>query len=310
MFCLLCDFLLFLFLTIGLMVAYVVVKWKYLTPKKHDPAFVKNRFGGWAVITGASSGIGKVFAEVLASEGNNVVLVARREEVLKAIAADLEKKHGVQTRVVVADLGKREGPYTIVEAVKDLDVGLLVNNAGAGWFGYVLNQEPKDIEQILQLNATSMAVLTRLFLESMRRRSSEKRCGIIITSSSGGLGPVPGSTVYAAAKAFASNFALGVWMEESSRPGNKIDLCVVEPGPVETGFRGVASQGTEKYDSKGDSVGPEMTVELALAHLQAGHPVCLSDHYAYQAGVASKLLSRQQFARMAWGRFKRFVEKK
>src|SRR6478735_2787422 len=104
----------------------------------------KSKFGPWAIITGASSGIGKGFAQQLAADGLNVVLVARRLPLLEELGKSLAKKFGVEYRTIEADLSQESAIKKIVEATKDLEVGLLISNAGTGKPGKFLSFEEEE----------------------------------------------------------------------------------------------------------------------------------------------------------------------
>jgi short-subunit dehydrogenase len=147
------------------------------------------RFGDWALITGASAGIGQEFARQLAAEGMHLVIVARRTDRLDTLAAELTQAHGVQVRPVSLDLTADDAVDALVAATADIEVGLLINNAGFGDAGRFWRREP--------------ALLTRALLPGMIER---KRGAIITVASVLALFPVPYETTYAATKAFDLSF--------------------------------------------------------------------------------------------------------
>lgn len=197
---------------------------------------LRERYGDWALITGASAGIGAAFARALAQEGLSCALVARREDRLRSLAAELERDHGVATRVVAADLAAPDGPDHLVDAVLDLPIAVLVNNAGAGYAGRFEKQDPQRLRNMIQLNCVAPVVITGRLLPHMRARG---RGAVVITGSVSGHQPVPLNGVYSATKAFDLFFGEALWCEMR---GTGIDVVVLEPGPTETEFQKVAGE--------------------------------------------------------------------
>ena len=124
--------------------------------------FVK-RFGPWAVVTGASSGIGEAFARQLAAKGIHLVLVARREDRLQRLSAELGKSHGIETRIVPVDLAGDDFLPVVEQATNDLEIGLLVNNAGVLSSGRFLDHDLQDELNQLNLNTRAVLVLAHYF---------------------------------------------------------------------------------------------------------------------------------------------------
>lgn len=194
------------------------------------------RYGGWAVVTGASAGIGAAFARACAREGLSVVLVARRRDRLEALAQEIEARHGVETRVVDLDLASSDAAARLAEAVADLDVGLLVNNAGFGLQGRFDTLELDRLEAMVQVNCSVPMALTHRLLPALIARG---RGGVIIVGSAAGRQPLPLHGVYSATKAFDLFFAESLAVELAER---SVDVLVVEPGTVETEFQQVSGQ--------------------------------------------------------------------
>ena len=144
---------------------------------------VKERYGSWAVVTGASAGIGVEFARALARRGVSVVLAARRRERLDALAKELEEEHGVEARVVAVDLGEPGGADQLADAIADLDVGVLVNNAGSGHAGRFDRQETERLRAMVTLNCVTPVVLTSRLIGGMRMRG---RGAVIVVGSVAG----------------------------------------------------------------------------------------------------------------------------
>src|SRR5262245_25400358 len=197
---------------------------------------LRERYGEWALVTGASAGIGVEFARAFAREGVSCVLSARREDRLRELAAELEKDHQVATRVVPVDLAAPDGADRLASAVADLDLAILVNNAGFGLAGRFDRCDPKRLREMLQVNCMAPVALTALALPRMLERG---RGAVIITGSVAGRQALPLHGVYAATKAFDLLFgeALSVELREHG-----IDVLVLEPGPTETEFQQVARE--------------------------------------------------------------------
>jgi short-subunit dehydrogenase len=192
----------------------------------------------WALITGASAGIGLAFAEQLAAGGAHLVLTARRTDRLQKLATDLSKKHRVKTEVFSVDLTRPEAPGEIYAFTsrKNIQIDLLANNAGFGAFGYVQEIPVTRMLEMIQVNCSAVVNLTRLYLPAMIER---KRGYILIVASTASFQAVPFNSVYAATKAFDLLFAEGI-AEEVRSFGVKV--CALCPGPTTTEFQEVAQQ--------------------------------------------------------------------
>ncbi|GMU01169.1 SDR family oxidoreductase [Corallococcus caeni] len=231
-------------------------------PSGASPALRGNAFpyaGHRALVTGASSGLGEVFARELAARGMDLILVARSEERMRALAAELSKAHGVQAEVIALDLG-REGAGRELHArcqEKGLRVDLLINNAGFGMHG-AFDAAPfaRQHEQVM-LNVTSLADTSHLFLPDMLARGVG---GILNVASIAGFQPVPYMAIYGATKAFVLSFTEALSEETRERGVRVLALC---PGPVRTAFFDVV--GTQQA-----AVGPMATAEeVVLRGLKA-----------------------------------------
>ncbi len=186
----------------------------------------------WCLITGASSGIGAEFARQLAAAGGNVVLVARREDRLRAVAEEIRQKHGREAHVVVLDLAT-DGAATELHgqlAALGVTVDVLVNNAGFGEYGEFASLDPQRIESMLALNVVCLTLLTRLYLPEMLARRSG---AIINVASTAAFQPVPYLSLYAATKAFVLHFSEGLWAETRKQGVVIQALC---PGFTRTEF--------------------------------------------------------------------------
>ncbi len=205
----------------------------YFAPR---PLGLVRRYGDWALVTGASSGIGAALARQIAADGMNVALCARRGERLARIASELEKESGVATRVVVADLAERSGQAALLAGVDDLEIGLLVNNAGVGYQGRFDLQDGERLRRLVALNCEAPLVLTHALVKRMCERG---RGAVLFTGSAAGYQPLPLHAVYAASKAFDRILGESLWGE--LRAAN-VDVTVLDPATTESEFQAVAGE--------------------------------------------------------------------
>ncbi len=185
----------------------------------------------WALVTGASAGIGAELARQLAGHGAKLILTARRKDRLDALAAELTAK-GTEVRVIAADLNDPAAPQQLYDATEaaGIAVDILINNAGLGQFGaFRTSAIDQELAQV-RVNCEAMVRLTRLFVPRMVER---RRGWILILASTASFQPLPYFATYAASKAFDRFFALGI-AAEVARYGIKVTaLC---PGPTESEF--------------------------------------------------------------------------
>lgn len=198
---------------------------------------MKTYKGATALVTGASSGIGKAFAEDLAARGARLILTARSESGLQAVAADLRKRFSTEVAVIPLDLAQSGAAANLMEAVhgQGLAVDLLVNNAGFGRWGAFLDIEPPSNAEMIQLNVTALVELSRLCLPGM---ISRKKGGVINVASTAAFVPLPYAAVYSAAKTFVLYFSEALWGETRDSGVHVMALC---PGGTASNFAAVAS---------------------------------------------------------------------
>ncbi len=201
--------------------------------------------GKWALITGASAGIGLELAKQLAAGGSHLVLTARRVDRLAKLAAELSSQYGVKVELFPADLIRREAPAQIYEFTsgKGIEIELLVNNAGFGAFGYIHEIPAERMTEMIQVNCSAVVHLTRLYIAGM----VERRHGdVLILASTAAFQAVPFNSVYAATKAFDLLFAEGI--AEEVRPFG-VRVCALCPGSTNTEFQQVAEQPERAFRS-------------------------------------------------------------
>ena len=229
------------------------------TPRALDLALpFRERFGGAALITGASSGIGEAFARALARRGMDLVLVARRGDRLAAIAGELGAEHRVRVEPVAHDLVRPDVHRSLPAAVAalGLEVGLLVNNAGFGTYGRFAESDIDQQARMVDLNCRVPVVLTRAFVPGMIAR----RCGgIVIVASIAAYQPTPFLATYGASKAFDLMFGEALWAELRDEG---IAVLALSPGSTPTEFQQVA--GTQRLRSPGLTTTAAQVVDAAL----------------------------------------------
>ncbi|MNW48066.1 Fatty acyl-CoA reductase [compost metagenome] len=185
-----------------------------------------------ALVTGASSGIGKVYAKQLAARGSHVVLVARSQDKLEAIAGDIKRQYGVQAVVLACDLSQVDAPRQLADQIAELGltVDILINNAGFGTHGRFEELDPGREQEEIMLNTASLVDLTHRLLPHMLRRGD----GVVVNvASMAAFMPCAYSAVYGATKAFVISFSEALWAEMRGRGVRVLALC---PGATDTGF--------------------------------------------------------------------------
>jgi short-subunit dehydrogenase len=194
----------------------------------------KKRFGSWALVTGASSGIGMALAHRLAAQGVNLVLVARRENELKILGDEIERTYRTKTLIAAADLSDDGFLDVILKKVKDIEIDILVNNAGFGSTGAFQDISQKSEIDMIKVNCIAPVVLTRHFLKGMVAR---KKGALIFLSSIAANQPTPLETTYAATKVFDLFIGEGLSGELKN---SGVHVLTVKPGFTTTGFQDVA----------------------------------------------------------------------
>jgi short-subunit dehydrogenase len=218
--------------------------------------------GKWALVTGASAGIGLELASQLAAGGANLVLTARRIDRLTQLADELRAKHQIQTEVFPADLAQPQAPDEIFRFTeeKHLPIDVLINNAGFGAYGNFYQVERQRFLDMVQVNVTAVVSLTHLYLPAMVARRSGY---IMIVSSTAAFQAVPYISTYAATKAFDLLFAEGIAAEVHRHGVFVSALC---PGSTESEFLQVANQPEHGRSSETS----EKVARVGLEALAAG----------------------------------------
>jgi hypothetical protein len=209
-----------------------------------------------ALITGASGGIGAAFAAELAKRQHNLILVARSEDKLQQLAAQLQQEFNILVEIIVQDLTAPGATTAVFDAVvkKGWTVDLLVNNAGFGDYGAFADRQLAKQRTMVQLNIVALVELSHLFLQGMRQRKSGS---IINVASIAAFQPMPYLSMYAATKAFVLSFSEALWAENKDLGIGVLCLC---PGPTESDFPAVAEFPKDWVSSSGQKLVPAAEV--------------------------------------------------
>ena len=256
------------------------------------------RFGPWALVTGASAGIGREFARQLAANRINVALVARRAEPMREAGREFRRKYGVEHRVVSLDLTGPHATEQLAEVTNDIDLGLVVANAGAAMPGEFLSHDLDVLRDVMRLNAMSCLEVAHHFGRRLARRG---RGGMVLVSAAGGRHGIPNMANDAATKAYV--LALGTALHtELGRRG--VGLTVLLPGATDT-------PALERFGIKpGSTPVKPMSVEQCVAEgldaLSANRATCIPGRLnrAFDRIVPGRVTS-MMMGRMAsqWGEY-------
>ncbi|MGB6947610.1 MAG: SDR family oxidoreductase [Methyloceanibacter sp.] len=223
------------------------------------------------VITGATEGIGRAFAEEFARDGHNLVLVARDEAKLARTAAELSGAHPIEVKVTAQDLSTPEGCAGVEQALRrfGLYADILVNNAGIMSSGFFQDVDPATVRRLIDLDVRAVVDLTHRFLPGMLARG---RGGVLNVASMMGYMPVPYQAIYAASKAFVLSFTKALAWETM---GTGVQVSVVAPGVVSTGFHSKAGTQNSRYLFLFPPMTPDQVAKIAYARFKRGRPVIL-----------------------------------
>ncbi len=252
-----------------------------------DREYTKAGTRGTAVVTGASAGLGRVFAERLAGQGYNLILVARRASKLAELALQLARKYGVTVEPVAADLATSEGVDRIAAyfSVRD-DIALLLNNAGTSTLGDVSESKPDSLAAMINLNVIA---LTRLCVAALVAFRGRDRGAIINVGSVLGFHSLPISSVYSGTKGYVLNFTLGIQQEVA---GSNVKVHLAAPGAIATDLWEISGVPLSNLDPA-----MVMTAERAVDAILAGF--ALGESVILPSVESSALLQHYEEARLA-----------
>ncbi len=219
-----------------------------------------------AVVTGASSGIGRTYADRLAARGHPLLLVARRQERLDEAADALRTRHGVDVHTLVADLEQAADLAALEQRLASEPMAVLVNNAGAGGLGPTARISADAMERLIRLNIVALTRLSHAALTGFRSRGAGT---LINIGSIMAFAPSKGGAVYSGSKAYVLNFTRSLQLEHA---GSAIRIQVVLPGPIRTEF--FSSQGlSDAIFPDSAYISADQLVDAALAGLDAGEAI-------------------------------------
>jgi len=247
--------------------------------------------GSRALVTGASSGMGEVFARELARRGADLVLAARSRGKLESLAGELRESAHVSVHVEAVDLAEQGAGLALAARLgeQDLAIDMLINNAGFGLFGPLHEADAQRIAQAVQLNVAALTELTCALLPGMRARD---RGAIVNVASTAAFQPVPYMAVYGATKAYVLSFTEALWAETRGTGVRVTALC---PGATDTAFFDTASENA----LIGRRMAPEQVVTAAFSALDRRRSTVVPGLGNRLLAGSTRLASRQAVARLA-----------
>ncbi|MDF1496995.1 MAG: SDR family oxidoreductase [Patescibacteria group bacterium] len=247
----------------------------------------------YALITGASSGIGEAFARLLASKKKPLILIAQNEAKLKTLSAELREKHGVDVRFIPTDLARSKTLPDLPNKLKrmGINVDILINNAGFGKYEAESKIRYEDSLNMVNLNCRSLLALTKLFLPEMLDR---KKGAIINIASTSGFFPVPYMATYAATKAFVINFSEAL-AEEVKNKGVRV-LCAC-PGATSTNFQKRAGINASEHKDLMQLSDPNTVAEQTIEALKQGKTIVVVGKTSFITKYAPLFTPRNLLAR-------------
>jgi short-subunit dehydrogenase len=207
-----------------------IFKIKNMGFSKKEQQRLLSKYGNWALVTGASSGIGKELATRLAEAGFNLFITARRQNLLNEMAENLTATYNVKVETITADVAQRAEIQKVMDEISSKDVGLLVASAGFGTSGEFANSNLDAELNMVQVNCSALLEFTYHFIQKFKQRGSG---GIVLMSSIVAFQGVPFAANYAATKAYVQSLAEGLARELKPL---SIDVLAAAPGPVQSGF--------------------------------------------------------------------------
>jgi short-subunit dehydrogenase len=233
----------------------------------------------YALITGATSGIGHEIAKLFAKEKYNLVIVSRDPQSLERVAQELGSEYGIEVTTIAKDLFKPESPFEVYEEVKgkSIHIDVLVNDAGQGQYGEFSETDINREIDIIQLNIVAYVVLTKLFLKDMLAQGEGK---ILNVSSIGAEMPGPLQSVYHATKAFVSSFTEAIRSENKDK---NITITALLPGITDTDFFRKADQEDAKMVKEGSPADPAKVAKDGFEALMSGDDKIIS-------GIKNKIM--------------------
>lgn len=246
----------------------------------------------WALVTGASSGLGVEFARQLAAEGVNLMLTARREAPMQALAAALREAHKVEVAVEALDLAAANAAEMLEKRLADRAIApdILINNAAFGVSDDFLDQDPARLRAMLNLNVVSLTELTYRFGRAMAARG---RGRILLVASMAAYMPTPRLAAYGASKAFVLSLGEALNVELAG----KVGVTVLSPGLMHTGFADAAGY-TAPDAAASTALAPSHVARIGLKAMSEGRSSIVAGRMNRMMALATRLMSRHRQAKM------------
>ncbi|MFN8625922.1 MAG: SDR family NAD(P)-dependent oxidoreductase [Candidatus Binatia bacterium] len=256
----------------------------------------RDKYGPWALVTGAAQGIGKAYVEALAQRGLRVILVDKQEEALRQVAEEQRQRYGIDTRAVIVDLAAPEFIATVCQHTEDVAVGLLICNAALGTIGPFLDEPLEDLRLAIAINCTAPALLARVFGKRMADRG---RGGIILMASGTAYYGNPFVASYAATKAYNLILGEGLWYELRDCG---VDVLAFVPGPSNTPGLRKGRPALKEGVEAGTIKLPSRAAEAALRALGRAPSATRDLRIALQIAFTTRILPRRKAIESFGGR--------
>jgi short-subunit dehydrogenase len=248
----------------------------------------------WALVTGASSGLGRELAIALAIRGVNLVLAARREEPMRQLAARLTRQYGVEVLVEAIDLAAPDSAATLLHQLdqRHIEVDILVNNAAVGMSSTFVDQPSDHLRAMLQLNVVTFTELAQVFGKRMVARG---RGHILLVAGTAAYQPTPILSVYGAAKAFVLSLGEALHVEL----GSQVNVTVLSPGFMDTDFSEAVGHSAPAW-ARRNRLSPVKVANIGLAAMFAGKSSVIAGRINRVMAFFGRFLSRHHQAKMVF----------
>ncbi len=251
--------------------------------------------GKTALVTGASSGLGADFARDLAKRGSNLILVARREDLLQNLKQELSSQHGIQVEIIAQDLTGDDAPQILFDKIKSMgkSVDILINNAGFAVFGEFVKIPWERERNMLELDILTVVHMTKLFAQDMLTRDYGY---ILNVASIGAYQPSPTYATYSAAKSFVRDFSEAISYELRK---TKVKICAISPGYTKTEFLQVSGQKATLYQRVLGMNSPDVT-RIGINNMLKGRPNVVPGAMNAFLAWSTRLMPRRMAAATAY----------
>lgn len=259
-----------------------------MTSNQANHTHFRDKYGPWALVTGAAQGIGAAYADALAARRLNLVLVDKQEEPLRRVCDELGRRTGVETRAVPVDLSTANFIETVREQTADVVVGLLICNAALGTVGPFLDERQEDLQLAIDINCKAPVILAQTYAKPMAERG---KGGIIFMASGTGYYGNPFCANYAATKAYNLILGESLWYELRDCG---VDVLAYVPGPTNTPGLRKSRPGLKEGMTVGMVKLPAQAAEAALEALGKAPSTARDWRMKLQIFVMTRILGRRQ----------------